>query len=95
MNCGRGCGAALASLMRSEMWWIVTGATGKQRGAVVKNLLVRGHEVRAVTRSADSSKARELASAGVLPDWRPLPIGSARCSLGELTTKNSIHIEAG
>ena len=89
--------------MRSEMWWImsqkltvvVTGATGKQGGAVVKNLLVRGHQVRAVTRSADSAKARELASAGVLPDWRPLPIGSARCSLGELTTKNSIHIEAG
>ena len=40
---------------------VVTGATGKQGGAVVKGLLERGHEVRAVTRNADSPKARELA----------------------------------
>ena len=32
---------------------------------MVKNLLVRGHEVRAVTRSTNSAKARELANAGV------------------------------
>jgi uncharacterized protein YbjT (DUF2867 family) len=32
---------------------------------VVKSLLERGHEVRAVTRSTDSAKARELANAGV------------------------------
>jgi uncharacterized protein YbjT (DUF2867 family) len=32
---------------------------------VVKSLLDRGHEVRAVTRSTDSAKARELAAAGV------------------------------
>src|SRR4029079_17707932 len=44
---------------------IVTGATGNQGGAVVKILLERGHEVRAVTRSTDSAKARELANAGV------------------------------
>jgi hypothetical protein len=44
---------------------VVTGATGKQGGAVVKGLLERGHEVRAVTRSTDSAKARELANAGV------------------------------
>ena len=44
---------------------VVTGATGKQGGAVVKSLLERGHEVRAVTRSTDSAKARELANAGV------------------------------
>jgi len=43
----------------------VTGATGKQGGAVVKSLLERGHEVRAVTRSTDSEKAKELAKAGV------------------------------
>ena len=40
-------------------------ARGKQGGAVVKRLLERGHEVRAVTRSTDSAKARELANAGV------------------------------
>src|SRR5258705_6213473 len=44
---------------------VVTGATGNQGGAVVKSLLERGHEVRAVTRSTDSAKARELADAGV------------------------------
>ena len=44
---------------------VVTGGTGKQGGAVVKSLLERGHEVRAVTRSTNSAKARELANAGV------------------------------
>jgi len=43
---------------------VVVGATGKQGGAVAKNLLERGHEVRALTRNPDSVKARELASAG-------------------------------
>src|SRR5258705_62895 len=44
---------------------VVTGGTGKQGGAVVKSLLERGHEVRAVTRSTDSAKAKELANVGV------------------------------
>ncbi len=43
---------------------VVVGATGRQGGAVAKILLERGHEVRAVTRTADSVKAKELASAG-------------------------------
>jgi len=43
---------------------VVVGATGKQGGAVAKNLLEHGHEVRAVTRNPDSVKAKELASAG-------------------------------
>src|SRR5262249_15342328 len=43
----------------------VTGGTGKQGGAVVKSLLERGHAVRAITRSTESAKARELANAGV------------------------------
>jgi hypothetical protein len=38
---------------------------GQTGGAVVKSLLERGHEVRAVTRSTESAKARELANAGV------------------------------
>ena len=41
------------------------GRHGKQGGAVVKSLLDRGHEVRAVTRGTDSAKARELENAGV------------------------------
>jgi uncharacterized protein YbjT (DUF2867 family) len=44
---------------------VVTGATGKQGGAVARALLERGHAVRAVTRSTDSAKARDLANAGV------------------------------
>lgn len=51
--------------MSKRLAVVVTGATGKQGGAVVKNLLERGHEVRAVTRSTDSAKARELVDAGV------------------------------
>jgi uncharacterized protein YbjT (DUF2867 family) len=51
--------------MSQKLAVVVTGATGKQGGAVVKSLLERGHEVRAVTRSTDSAKARQLANAGV------------------------------
>ena len=51
--------------MSQKLTVVVTGATGKQGGAVVKNLLERGHEVRAVTRNTESAKARDLASAGV------------------------------
>ena len=51
--------------MSQKLVVVVTGGTGKQGGAVVKSLLQRGHEVRAVTRSTDSAKAKELANAGV------------------------------
>src|ERR1700756_2514307 len=51
--------------MGQKLAVVVTGATGKQGGAVVKSLLERGHEVRTVTRSTASAKARELANAGV------------------------------
>jgi uncharacterized protein YbjT (DUF2867 family) len=51
--------------MDQKLAVVVTGGTGKQGGAVVKSLLERGHEVRAVTRSADSAKAKALANAGV------------------------------
>ena len=51
--------------MSQKLAVVVTGGTGKQGGAVVKSLLERGHEVRAVTRDTDSAKARELANAGV------------------------------
>ena len=51
--------------MSQKLAVVVTGATGQQGGAVVKSLLERGHEVRAVTRNTGSAKARELANIGV------------------------------
>ena len=44
---------------------LVTGATGKQGGAVVEALLIRGHQVRAVTRNSASSAANRLREQGV------------------------------
>jgi uncharacterized protein YbjT (DUF2867 family) len=44
---------------------LVTGATGKQGGAVVEALLTRGHQVRALTRDAASPAANRLRQQGV------------------------------
>jgi uncharacterized protein YbjT (DUF2867 family) len=44
---------------------IVTGATGKQGGAVVKALLTQGHQVRALTRNSASPAASRLREQGV------------------------------
>lgn len=44
---------------------VVTGATGRQGGAVVRHLLSDGWRVRGVTRSPRSDEARELARRGV------------------------------
>ena len=43
---------------------VVTGATGRQGGAVARHLLAEGYRVRGVTRSPDSTRARKLASLG-------------------------------
>lgn len=43
----------------------VTGATGKQGGSVVRHMLARGWNVRALTRDSSSRAARELAEKGV------------------------------
>ncbi|MEV4116924.1 NmrA/HSCARG family protein [Nonomuraea sp. NPDC049695] len=43
---------------------LVTGATGRQGGAVAARLLADGWTVRALTRSPDSRQAKELAAAG-------------------------------
>jgi uncharacterized protein YbjT (DUF2867 family) len=51
--------------MGKKLVVVVTGATGQQGGAVVKSLLERGHEVRAVTRGTDLARTKELADAGV------------------------------
>ena len=42
----------------------VTGATGKQGGAVAHRLLDGGHRVRALTRNPDKPEARTLADRG-------------------------------
>ncbi len=43
---------------------LVTGATGKQGGAVARHLLDAGYRIKAMTRKPDSDKARVLKSAG-------------------------------
>lgn len=43
---------------------LVTGATGKQGGAVARELLARGHAVRAMTRKPDSDGAKAIAKLG-------------------------------
>jgi len=44
---------------------LVTGATGRQGGAVVRHLFGRGAEVRALTRDPSTPRARALAARGV------------------------------
>lgn len=43
---------------------VVTGATGRQGGAVARELLKTGYKVRAITRNPDSQPAKELAKLG-------------------------------
>ncbi|MEZ4308976.1 MAG: NmrA/HSCARG family protein [Polyangiaceae bacterium] len=50
--------------MTTKTTVLVTGATGKQGGAVARRLLAHGHTVRAFTRKADSPAAKALADAG-------------------------------
>ena len=50
--------------MAEKLTVVVTGSTGKQGGTVARDLLERGHKVRAVTRDPNSSQARSLAKAG-------------------------------
>ncbi len=50
--------------MSQKLTVVVTGATGKQGGAVARGLLERGHKVRAIRRDPNSSPAKSLAGAG-------------------------------
>ena len=43
---------------------LVTGATGKQGGAVARELLAKGYPIRAMTRNPDAENARALAKLG-------------------------------
>src|SRR5947208_15864753 len=44
---------------------LVTGATGRQGGAVVRHMLPKGWKLRALTRNAKGSAAQELSRQGV------------------------------
>ncbi len=50
--------------MAKQLEVLVTGATGKQGGAVARLLLDKGHKVRALTRNAESAAAKALAQRG-------------------------------
>ena len=51
--------------MSGKLTVLVTGATGKQGGHLVRELLARGHAIRALTRKPDSAAAAALAARGV------------------------------
>ena len=51
--------------MSGKLNVLVTGATGKQGGHLVGELLARGHSIRALTRKPDSPAAKALAKRGV------------------------------
>lgn len=51
--------------MAQSKFTLVIGGTGQQGGAVVKALLARGHNVRVLTRNAESPKAKSLSKGGV------------------------------
>ena len=51
--------------MARKLAVLVTGATGKQGGAVARQLAQRGHRVRALTRNVASPAAQALGAAGV------------------------------
>src|SRR5713101_7410431 len=44
---------------------LVTGATGRQGGAVIRHMLPKGWKLRALTRKPDSAAGRELARQGI------------------------------
>jgi len=50
--------------MANEKNILVTGATGRQGGAVARELLAKGYQVRALTRKPDEENARALAQLG-------------------------------
>src|SRR5256885_8502974 len=51
--------------MSGKLTVLVTGATGKQGGHLVRELLARGHAIRALTRKPESAGAAALAARGV------------------------------
>ena len=54
----------MANEQNTERFFLVTGATGRQGGAVARQLLKRGHRVHALTRDPQKPAARALAGVG-------------------------------
>ena len=54
----------MANDQNIEYLFLVTGATGRQGGAVARQLLKRGHRIRTLTRDPDKPAARALAQMG-------------------------------
>lgn len=52
-------------IMREKATIFVTGGTGKQGGAVARNLAKEGYTVKVLTRNPDSAKAQGLTSLGI------------------------------
>jgi nucleoside-diphosphate-sugar epimerase len=74
---------------------LVTGATGKQGGAVVEALLARGHQVRALTRSAASPAANRLRQQGVeiaVSDFTGFDGGTTESAVAGLRIERPLHL---
>ena len=54
-----------AESVTSEKLILVSGATGRQGGAVARELLSRGYPVRGLTRNPESERAQQLAGLGI------------------------------
>ena len=54
-----------AASTNSDKLILVSGATGRQGGAVARELLSRGYRVRGLTRNPDSERAQQLAGLGI------------------------------
>ena len=52
-------------MLNTDKTVLVTGATGRQGGAVVRHMLAKGWKLRALTRHCDSCAAKKLADQGV------------------------------
>ena len=52
-------------MVNTDKTVLVTGATGRQGGAVVRHMLAKGWKLRALTRNSSSHAAQELARQGV------------------------------
>ncbi len=52
-------------MVHTDKTVLVTGATGRQGGAVVRHMLPKGWKLRALTRNSSSHAAQELARQGV------------------------------
>lgn len=75
---------------------LVLGATGQQGGAVARELLARGHRVRALTRAPDSLAARRLAERGATVFQGDLDDpASVRSSVSGARAVFSVHTHVG